>query len=162
MSDLRIMTTGSGVERSERSERSGTPLPVVGTAVNPEVPTRARRRQFTKEYKMRILDEIDCCTDETNTGMILRREGLYTSYLSKWRTWRQQMVDKPAGTSGTGKTTKSLRNEVARLKRALAREELKNHKLHLMLDLQKKARDLLETMNAEESLSGSSEKDQRN
>ncbi len=72
------------------------------------------------------------------------------------------MANKPAGASATGKTTKSLRNEVARLKRALAREELKNHKLHLMLDLQKKARDLLETMNAEESLSGSSEKDQRN
>lgn len=72
------------------------------------------------------------------------------------------MVNKPAGTSETGKTAKSLRNEVGRLKRALARSELKNHKLHLMLDLQKKARDLLETMNAEESLPVSSEKDQRN
>ena len=67
-----------------------------------------------------------------------------------------------SGASGTSKTTKALRNEIAQLKRDKARLELKNRKLHLMLDLQKKARELMEAADAETNLSGSSEKGQRN
>ena len=162
MSDLGILTTGSGVERSERSERRGTPLPVVGTAASPEVAPRASRRQFTKDYKMRILDEIDRCTDGTDAGMILRREGLYTFHLYKWRTWRKHMVKNSSGASGTSRTTKALRNEIAQLKRDKARLELKNEKLHLMLDLQKKARELMEAADAEANFSDSSKKGQGN
>lgn len=53
---------------------------------NPEVdPPKPRRRQFTSEYKMRILNEANQCTSEGELGQLLRREGLYSSNLSDWR-----------------------------------------------------------------------------
>lgn len=56
---------------------------------DPEVPARARRRQFTAAYKLRILQEADHCADG-QLGALLRREGLYSSHLGKWRRQRAQ------------------------------------------------------------------------
>lgn len=44
---------------------------------NPEVPDKAVRRGFTAEYKLRILNEAEACTDRGSLGALLRREGLY-------------------------------------------------------------------------------------
>ena len=52
---------------------------------DPEVMPRARRRTFTAEYKARILREADACTKPGELGALLRREGLYSSHLTKWR-----------------------------------------------------------------------------
>jgi transposase-like protein len=53
------------------------------------VPARARRRRFTAAYKLRILQEADHCADG-QVGALLRREGLYSSHLGKWRRQRAQ------------------------------------------------------------------------
>lgn len=45
---------------------------------------RPRRRQFTAEYKARVLAEYDAAEHGTR-GAILRREGLYSSHLIDWR-----------------------------------------------------------------------------
>jgi transposase-like protein len=55
----------------------------------PEVLPRAKRRRFSAEYKLRILEEVDGCTQRGQIGALLRREGLYSSHLS---TWRQQRL----------------------------------------------------------------------
>ena len=55
---------------------------------NPEVAERARRRQFTAAYKLRILREADAC-EPGQLGALLRREGLYSSYLHTWRHQRE-------------------------------------------------------------------------
>lgn len=82
-----------GVERSEaeRSEvkRSGAPGEAK-TAPDPEVVVKAQRRQFTADYKKRILAEADSAGEPGAIGAMLRREGLYSSHLTHWRLQRNQ------------------------------------------------------------------------
>lgn len=59
---------------------------------NPEVPDKAVRRRFTAEYKIRILNESDACTDSGSLGALLRREGLYASNLTTWRHQRERGI----------------------------------------------------------------------
>ena len=50
-----------------------------------EVTAKAKRRKFTAEEKSRILREAAACTRRGDLGALLRREGLYSSHLIKWR-----------------------------------------------------------------------------
>src|SRR5918998_3007420 len=59
---------------------------------DPEVPEKAQRRQFSAAYKQRILEEADRCTELGQIGALLRREGLYSSHLSTWRSQRTQAL----------------------------------------------------------------------
>lgn len=52
--------------------------------LDPEVPERAKRRRFTKEYKARILAGYEDASP-AERGALLRREGLYSSHLAEWR-----------------------------------------------------------------------------
>src|SRR5687767_12201719 len=66
--------------------------PAQPTHPDPEVPAapaRARRRQFTVAYKLRILHEADHCA-LGQLGALLRREGLYSSHLGNWRRQRAE------------------------------------------------------------------------
>ena len=56
---------------------------------DPEVPERARRRQYPAKYKQAILAEYDSL-DRDGKGALLRREGLYTSLISEWRKQRDR------------------------------------------------------------------------
>ena len=49
-------------------------------APDPEVVAKPKRRQFTAEYRLRILEEADRCVQPGEVGRLLRREGLYTSH----------------------------------------------------------------------------------
>ena len=49
---------------------------------DPEVVPKAKRRKFSAEYKRRILQKADSCTEADPIGALLRREGLYSSHLS--------------------------------------------------------------------------------
>ena len=53
-----------------------------------EVAAKAQRRRFTAEYKRRIVREAERCTQPGAIGALLRREGLYASHLTTWRTAR--------------------------------------------------------------------------
>src|SRR5437867_2030564 len=71
-----------------------SPAAGVPPAVRPDpevqvLPARARRRQFTAAYKLRILHEADHCAIG-HLGALLRREGLYSSHLVQWRRQRAQ------------------------------------------------------------------------
>ncbi len=57
---------------------------------DPEVVAVAKRRRLTAGYKLRILQEADECSGAGEIGALLRREGLYSSYLSRWRKEREQ------------------------------------------------------------------------
>lgn len=52
-------------------------------------PARARRRTYTAQYKLAVLEEYDQA-DALGRGAILRREGLYTSHISQWRRARDR------------------------------------------------------------------------
>ena len=60
-----------------------------GHGPNPEVPERAKRRRFSSEYKLRIVQEADRCSPG-EVGALLRREGLYSSHLTVWRRQRDE------------------------------------------------------------------------
>jgi len=53
-----------------------------------ELSDRPRRRTFTARDKLRILAETDRVTEAGGIGVILRREGLYSSALTDWRRQR--------------------------------------------------------------------------
>lgn len=59
------------------------------TMPDSEVVPRAKRRHFSAEYKLSILEEANQCIEPGQIGALLRREGVYSSHLSNWR--RQQL-----------------------------------------------------------------------
>ncbi len=105
---------------------------------NVEVVGVAGRRRFTSDYKRRILDEVGRA-GRGEIGLILRREGLYSSQLSQWRDWRNGMTSKKKGSQKTSE----LKAENQRLEKENARLKLKLRKAEAMLDLQKKAAEIL-------------------
>ena len=46
---------------------------------------KAKRRRFTAEYKLAIVEKADACETPGEVGELLRREGLHASHLSAWR-----------------------------------------------------------------------------
>jgi transposase len=55
---------------------------------DPELAETAKRRTFTAKYKLQVVREADACTRPGEIGALLRREGLFSSHLGKWRTQR--------------------------------------------------------------------------
>lgn len=131
--------------RSERSGRSGSSGREALRVPDPEVVAVARRRTFTREYKMRIVEEVDRCKQPGEVGMLLRRERLHSSNLVAWRKLRQEAARKaPRAKRGRKPVAVNpLAVEVARLNRENSRLALRNRKLEGLIDLQKKASELL-------------------
>ena len=75
--------------RTSSSPREGLPERSGGSPergeTDPEVVAHPKRRSFSAEYKARIVREIESCREHGQVGAILRREGLYSSHLTKWR-----------------------------------------------------------------------------
>jgi transposase len=113
---------------------------------DPEVSPKASRRTFSAAEKLRILNEADACTQPGQIGALLRREGLYSSHLVKWRRLRaagqlqalapQPRGPKPAPPDPVAEVLAQLRQENARLQARLAQAEL-------VIDVQKKVAQLL-------------------
>lgn len=57
---------------------------------NTEVVAKAKRKRFTAAEKLRILREVDACQGSGEVGALLRREGIYSSYLTTWRRQRER------------------------------------------------------------------------
>lgn len=81
-----------GARRATGVSPSAAPLAPVSAAGTPEteVVAKAQRRRFTAEYKRRIVREAERCTTTGAIGALLRREGLYASYLTTWRAARDR------------------------------------------------------------------------
>ena len=98
---------------------------------NPEVMPKAERRRFSAEYKQRILQEADACTQSGEVGALLRREGLYSSHLTTWRQQRRRGERQGLTPAKRGRKSDPRTVEIARLQREneqlkaqLARAEL--------------------------------------
>ena len=86
MTQSTVLPTPTNGKEASKPQTEGPPPPGAPTEVVP----RARRRSFTAEYKRRILQEADSCTQSGQVGALLRREGLYSSHLTVWRRQREQ------------------------------------------------------------------------
>ena len=110
----------------------------------PEVPEKARRRQFTAEYKLRVLREAEGCSKPGEIGALLRREGLYSSQLSKWRQQRDEGALGRLGSRKRGRSRRDpLAREVERLRRENERLKGKLQQAELVIEIQKKASQML-------------------
>ena len=110
---------------------------------DPEVPAKARRRQFSAEYRLRILKEADGCKTPGEIGALLRREGLYSSNLVTWR--RQREVRALTGMKAQKRGPKG-RNEDPRLKqqeREIARLRHRLKQAETVIEVQKKVAEIL-------------------
>ena len=63
-----------------------------------EVVEKAKRRQYSAEYKQRILREAETCRATGEIGALLRREGLYSSHLTMWQCGKRVDPHKIFGT----------------------------------------------------------------
>jgi len=113
---------------------------------DPEVLPKGRRRTFTVQYKLKILQAVDEARGSGEIGALLRREGLFSSHLTKWRA--QQLAGalsgltarkrgpKPKAVNPLAKRYAELERENRHLKRSLA-------KATVIIDIQKKVSELL-------------------
>ena len=113
---------------------------------DPEVVAKPKRRQFTAQYRLRVLEEADRCTELGEVGRLLRREGLYSSHLTAWRKARRKgslqgltsnkRGAKPAMRNPLDAKVRELETKVVRLEKQL-------HTAHTILDVQGKVAGLL-------------------
>lgn len=106
---------------------------------------KASRRRFDADYKQRILAESEACIEPGEIGKLLRREGLYSSHLSKWRAQHDQTVrarlSKPKGRKPP--ETGLLAVENARLQKENQRLQGQLAQALTILDVQKNLAHLL-------------------
>ena len=115
-------------------EQKGTPEAEVRKT---EVIAKAQRRQHAAEYKLRILRELDECKGSGEAGAILRREGLYSSLVSKWREQRKR-AHLTSGAQRRGPKADPAAAELVRLQRENQRLREKLERAELIIDVQKK------------------------
>ncbi len=108
----------------------------------PEVIEKASRRRFTAEYKTRILDEADRCTESGQVGELLRREGLYSSHLTNWRRQREAGLA-PKQRGRKPKSNKKEQQELDRLRRENKRLGERLRQAETIIDVQKKVCEML-------------------
>lgn len=116
-------------------------------AQDTEVSAKAARRRFSSKEKSRILGEAAACEKQTGAlGALLRREGIYSSHLARWRAALEKSGLKGLTPSKRGPVTKPVdprdqqlvaaAQEIVRLKRRAERAEA-------IVELQKKVSEIL-------------------
>ncbi len=115
---------------------------------NPEVVEKASRRRFTTEYKQRIATEAEACSQPGELGALLRREGLYSSLVTRWR---RQLRESSLSSSKKSPRKESPSQEIARLKRENERLAEKLRQAELIIDVQKKVSEMIQTRSPEKA-----------
>ena len=103
------------------------------------------RRSFTAADKIRIVREAELCLEPGALGELLRREGIYSSHLSKWRALLREHGEQGLAARKPGPVaTKDARDEqLARMTRENARLQRELEVANRIIDLQKKVSELL-------------------
>ena len=110
---------------------------------DPEVSEKAKRRRFSAEYKLRIVREADACKGDGDVAALLRREGLYSSHLSSWRRQRDEIAKAGLTSRKRGRKAKAEAPRIKELERENARLQRRLARVETMLEIQKKASELL-------------------
>jgi transposase-like protein len=151
-SSLKELTGSSGEAVAEGARRAtGETVSPEAARHDPEVVAIARRRKFSGSEKRRLLAEAERCKQAGTLGAFLRREGIYSSMISTWRS-KVGRADQVALTpkkrgpkpDGSARQIQKLERDNARLRHKLGRAEL-------IIDAQKKLCVALELPTADDS-----------
>ena len=105
---------------------------------NTEVVAKAKRKRFTAAEKLRILREVDACQGSGEIGALLRREGIYSSYLTTWRRQRERGELDGLAPHKRGPKPNPEAIELAKLRRENAHLQERLRRAELIIDVQKK------------------------
>ena len=90
-----------------------------------------------------MIREADACKAPGEIGALLRREGLYSSHLVTWRRQRDQAARAGLAARRRGPKAKMVDPRVKQLERENAKLTRRNRRLEILLDIQKKASEML-------------------
>ena len=112
-----------------------------------EVVAKAKRRQFTGEYKRKIVREADACKTPGAIGALLRREGLYSSHLATWRAARERgdLAGAPKKRGPTRRVADPRDKRTTELERDRTRWRKRAERAEALVELQKQVAALLGT-----------------
>lgn len=107
---------------------------------------KVERRRFTAPYKQQVLREADRCKQSGEIGALLRREGLYWSYLTSWRKQgeRGELAGLSVNKRGPKRREKNpLAERVRELERDNVRLKRRAERAEGLVELQKKVSEIL-------------------
>jgi len=118
-----------------------------------EVVAKATRRQFTLEYKRKIVREADGCKTPGAIGALLRREGLYSSHLTTWRAARDRgkLAGAPKQRGPARRVADPRDKRITELERERTRWQKRAERAEALVELQKQVAALLGTPLATET-----------
>jgi transposase-like protein len=120
-----------------RAAAGGAPV-----APDPAAGERPVRRKFTAEFKWRIVEEANACTEPGQVGELLRRHGLYSSHLVEWRAqYRRAALSGLAARKRGPKAREPnllLAERVERVERETAQLRMRLRQAETRLELQEK------------------------
>jgi len=105
---------------------------------NTEVVAKAKRKKFTVAEKQRILREVDACQGSGEIGALLRREGIYSSYLTTWRRQKENGELEGLSPQKRGPKPNPDAIELAKLRREHERLKERMRQAELIIEVQKK------------------------
>ena len=114
--------------------------------------SRPKRRTITAAYKLAMIEKYDMATEPGAKGALLRGEGLYDSHISYWRKARESGTLKSSASAASAVPTATHKGrpgaeaENERLRKRLAKAEVKLGQTRAALDIMGKAFALLELL----------------
>ena len=134
-----IMKQNGIASNTGTKPRSGLHQEIKDSIPDPEVTSQIKRRRFSAAYKARIVREADACTKPGELGSLLRREGLYSSHLAKWRQQYRAGAETSLADDKRGRKVKKnpLSDENLRLVRELERTQKKLRQAEIIIEFQK-------------------------
>ncbi len=129
------------LQMCEQSELLNSTTSINGKKISldPEVSEKPIRRKYSTEYKLRILQEADKCPPG-EMGALLRREGLYSSHVIRWRRQKNngQLTGHPSKQQEQKKEqTERLVRQVRELKREKERLAHQLNQAETIIQVQK-------------------------
>lgn len=109
----------------------------------PEPEVKPRRRRFSAEEKLRILAEADACTERGEIGALVRREGIHSSYLSRWRRARDRGELDGLRAQKRGPQTDPEAEANEKLRRENERLRVRLQQAETIIEVQKKLSEML-------------------
>ena len=117
-----------------------------GQLPDPEVREVKRRLYRKLEDRHRIVKEFDACVNAGDKGAVLRREGIYASYIHRWRREIDQRALLGLSSQKRGPKEDPAKKEklrIATLEKQVLHLEKDLKKCHIIIDVQKKISEIL-------------------